>query len=46
MLNDKAVEAGTTGSINYIDEAGTLHMKWDNGRTLGLILGIDQFEVI
>ena len=46
MFDSFAVEAGTTGSIDYIDDAGTLHMKWDDGRTLGLILGIDQFEVI
>ena len=25
---------------------GTLHMKWDNGRTLGIVPGEDQFRVI
>jgi len=37
---------GTTGSVDYIDDAGNIHMKWDNGRLLSLIDGVDDFEVI
>lgn len=40
------VPPGTTGAVKYIDDAGTIHMKWDNGRTLGLVYGEDQFTVI
>jgi hypothetical protein len=40
------IEPGTTGTINHIDCAGTVHVKWDNGRNLGLIPGSDEFEVI
>ena len=32
--------------LYYNDDDGQLHMKWDNGRTLALIYGVDQFETI
>lgn len=40
------IESGMKGTVNIIDDAGTLHMKWDNGRTLGIVPGEDQFKVI
>lgn len=39
------IEPGSTGTVNHIDCAGTVHVKWDDGRTLGLIPGHDEFEV-
>lgn len=40
------IESGTQGTVEIVDSAGTLHMKWDNGRTLGIVPGEDQFKVI
>ncbi|MFI3255512.1 MAG: DUF4314 domain-containing protein [Eubacteriales bacterium] len=40
------VEAGTEGTVKSVDSLGTLHINWDNGRTLGLILSEDSFSVI
>ena len=38
------IQPGTRGSVAAIDDMGTLHMKWDNGRTLGVVPGVDQFR--
>ena len=40
------VESGMMGTVVIVDGAGTLHMKWENGRTLGIVPGEDQFRVI
>ena len=47
-MNDpfNPVPSGTKGSVAYVDDAGQIHMKWDNGRTLALIEGVDEFKVI
>jgi hypothetical protein len=44
MVDDpNPVLAGTEGTIVLIDDMGTLHVKWDDGRRLGLIPGIDRY---
>jgi hypothetical protein len=40
------IEAGMQGVIDLVDDAGGIHMQWDNGRTLALVPGEDQFKVI
>ena len=40
------IHGGERGTVVAVDDAGTIHMKWDNGRTLGLIVGEDAFKVI
>lgn len=40
------VPPGTEGVVTAVDDIGTLHMQWDNGRTLGVVPGEDSFTVI
>ncbi|RGG18325.1 DUF4314 domain-containing protein [Ruminococcus sp. AF25-19] len=40
------VESGTLGRVDHVDDIGTLHCIFDNGRTLGVIPDVDQFHKI
>ena len=30
------LEPGTLGTVSLVDDAGTVHVNWDNGSVLGL----------
>ena len=38
------VPSGTKGTVSFVDDIGTIHPVWDNGRTLGIIVGEDEFR--
>ena len=38
------VPSGTRGTVTFVDDAGTVHMKWDNGRTLGIVPNVEDFR--
>tara|TARA_R110000772_G_scaffold20466_5_gene56915 strand:- start:75890 stop:76144 length:255 start_codon:yes stop_codon:yes gene_type:complete len=40
------VPSGTEGTVKHVDDAGQIHMNWDNGRTLALIPGVDKYKII
>jgi len=46
MDDQQGVEKGTKGTVILVDDIGTIHMKWDNGRGLGLIPEEDIFKVL
>ena len=46
-MDDKwAVPSGTRGTVDHVDDAGQIHMKWDNGRTLSLCSDADAFRTL
>lgn len=37
---------GAEGTVTFIDSLGTVHVAWDDGHTMGLVRGEDQWTVI
>lgn len=44
--NYNPIPKGMQGEVIGIDDIGTLHMKWQNGSGLGVMVGEDSFKVI
>jgi hypothetical protein len=40
------IEPGTQGTVEFVDDMGQIHMRWDNGRTLALVPSEDNFKKI
>lgn len=36
---------GTYGTVMYVDDMGSIHMRWDTGSSLAVIEGVDEFRV-
>ena len=46
MMGDdpRPIAPGTRGTVRIVDDIGTVHCDFDNGRRLGLIPGEDTFH--
>ena len=44
MVDAYAVPPGTRGTVDHVDDMGNVHTKWDNGRTLSAIPGVDSLR--
>lgn len=37
---------GLEGTVEFVDDAGHIHVRWDNGSSLSLLPDVDKFEKI
>ena len=42
----RPIAPGTKGTVRIVDDMGTVHCNFDNGRYLGLVPGVDCFHAI
>ena len=40
----RLIQSGMRGTVEAVDDIGTVHCEFDNGRRLGLIEGEDDFK--
>ncbi len=40
------IPEGTKGTVLVVDDTGTIHVKWDNGSSLGVVFGEDSCKKI
>jgi len=44
MDDPQPIPPGSRGTVVHVDDMGTIHMRWDSGRSLGLVPGEDSFR--
>ena len=45
MADDpRPIPPGTRGTVKFVDDMGTIHCSFDNGRNLGLVYGTDSYR--
>ena len=37
---------GTRGTVDAVDDIGTIHVRWDNGSGLGIVPGVDTVRKV
>lgn len=43
MNDDPApIQVGALGTVDHVDDGGTVHVHWDDGRVLGALVGGEQ----
>ena len=46
MDDIQAPPIDTIGTVQFVDDIGTIHVSWDNGSSLGVVYGVDKIEII
>lgn len=46
MDDTQAPPPGTIGEVMFVDDAGSIHVRWETGSGLAVIPGVDSFTKI
>lgn len=46
MRGENQMPYGLKGTVKFVDDAGQIHMKWENGSSLALNINEDTFEQV
>lgn len=46
MDDVQAPPKGTKGTVMFVDDIGSVHVKWDNGSSLALAFGVDSARIL
>lgn len=46
MKGERQMPYGLKGTVKFVDDAGQIHMKWENGSSLALNVNEDTFSVV
>lgn len=44
MQGEPQMKKGLKGTVDHVDDIGQIHVVWENGSSLALIVGLDKFE--
>ena len=44
FMDEAGMPPGLQGTVELVDDAGQIHMQWENGRSLALIPGEDSYH--
>jgi len=39
------LKKGDKGTVLFVDDAGGVHIQWDNGSTLAALRGVDEIKI-
>lgn len=46
MDDFQAPSPGTLGTVVWVDDIGSIVVRWDNGSSLNVVYGVDQVEKV
>lgn len=46
MYDIQEIKPKTKGVVDFVDDIGQIHIKWENGMSLPLNIGVDEFKII